>query len=118
MIINKTAPPIHVANPRRRTGTFAGMLAGAAFSESGVELVGLGSRRCVVTGSAGLLSMAVGSSEESGGMLFVTEAPHWRQNLASGIESAPQPGHWETLITSIKIRPTFLFGKQLPPLYL
>jgi hypothetical protein len=60
------------------------------------------------------LSVAVGSSEESVAMLFVTEAPHWRQNLASGNRAAPQPGHREMLMTSIKIRRTFLFGKQVP----
>ena len=75
------------------------------------ELVVLGSRRWVVTLSAVLLSIAVGSSEESVAMLPVTEAPHWRQNLASGNKSAPQPGHVETLIVSTKIRRTFLFGK-------
>ncbi len=114
MIINKTAALIHVANPRRGNGIFAEMLAGGGgISERGSELVGLGLRRLVVTLSAVLFRVAVGNSEASVAMLQVTEAPHWRQNLASGNKSAPQPGHWETLMTSIKIRRTFLFGKHL-----
>lgn len=114
MIINRTTPLIQVTTPRRGAGMLAEMLTGAgAFSERGSELVGLGSRRLVVTFSVVLLSSAVGSSEESVAMLPVTETPHWRQNLASGNKSAPQLEHCETLMTSIKIRPTFPFGKLL-----
>ncbi len=117
MLINRTAPLIQVTTPRRGTGILAELLTGSgAFSERGSELVGLGSRRLVVTFSVVLLSSAVGSSEESVAMLPVTETPHWRQNLASGTKSAPQWEHCETLMASIKIPPTFPFGKLMLPL--
>ena len=101
----KTAPVIHFESPRRGTSTFGGMLPAATLSEPGSALVGLAWRRFVATFSLVAWSVAVGSSEESVSKLpvfTVTAAPHWRQNLASGTNSAPQPVHWKTPIRKSK----------------
>jgi len=62
-------------------------------------LVGLGSRRWVVTLSTRSFKVSVVCSEEFTAPLDVTVTPHCRQKFASGSSSAPHVEHRGTLIT-------------------